>query len=138
MREFSLGRRRFTLGAAVAATTALILPSEAISQSPDVSQSSASQPAAQSSPPAPPATTLEQQAQAAMAKLSLPAQAEVEMKVSEIFRKYGDKLSAEQKTDIRKVMAETQDGLEKMRVFSLENGDQPATVFHAYRGEGNK
>jgi hypothetical protein len=127
MNEFSLGRRRFTLGAAVAATTALILPAEAISQA-----------AEKASPPSAPLTPLEQQAQAAMAKLSPHAQAEVEMKVSEIFRKYGDKLSAEQKADIRKVMAETQDGLEKMRAFALDNGDQPATVFHAYRAEGNK
>ncbi len=132
MQEFSLGRRRFTFGAAVAATTALILPldvrpMEAISQA-----------APQTSSRAASLTPLEQQAQAAMAKLSLQAQAEVEMKVSEIFRKYGDKLSAEQKTDIRKVMAETQDGLEKMRAFALDNGDQPATVFHAYRAEGNK
>jgi hypothetical protein len=127
MREFSLGRRRFTLGAAAAATTALILPVDVVSQT-----------AASTSPPPAPLTPLEQQAQTAMAKLSPRAQAEVEMKVSEIFRKYGDKLSAEQKTDIRKVMAETQDGLEKMRAFALENGDQPATVFHAYRAEGNK
>jgi hypothetical protein len=127
MREFSLGRRRFTLGAAAAATTALILPVDTISQT-----------AGPTSPPSAPITPTEQQAQAAMAKLSPRAQAEVEMKVSEIFRKYGDKLSAEQKTDIRKVMAETQDGLEKMRAFALDNGDQPATVFHAYRAEGNK
>jgi hypothetical protein len=132
MREFSLGRRRFTLGAAVAATTALILPADALPAG------AVSQTAQSTSPPSVPLTPLEQQAQTAMAKLSPRAQAEVEMKVSEIFRKYGDKLSAEQKTDIRKVMAETQDGLEKMRAFALENGDQPATVFHAYRAEGNK
>ncbi len=123
MHEFSLGRRRFTFGAAAAATTALILPVEAITQTPSPS----------SSP-----TPLEQQAQAAMAKLSPQAQAEVKMKVSDIFRRYGDKLSPEQKADIRKVMAETQDGLEKMRAFSLDNGDQPATVFRAYRGEENR
>ncbi|HEY6309111.1 MAG TPA: hypothetical protein VI488_21925 [Candidatus Angelobacter sp.] len=124
MHEFSLDRRRFALGAA-AATTALILPVEAICQPPEQSV------------PAP-ATPLEQQAHAAMAKLSPQAQAEIEMKVNDIFRKYGDKLSAEQKTDIRKVMAETQEGLEKMRTFALDNGDQPATVFHAYRAEGNR
>jgi hypothetical protein len=70
-----------------------------------------------------------------MAKLSPRAQAEVEMKVSEIFRKYGDRLSNEQKADIRRIMAETQDGLEKMRAFPLENGDQPADAFRAYRRE---
>jgi hypothetical protein len=32
-------------------------------------------------------------------------------------------------------MAETQDGLEKMRSFKLENGDQPADAFRAYRAE---
>jgi hypothetical protein len=126
MHEFSLGRRRFTFGAAVAAATALALPQEAISQ---VSATSA---------PATPPTPLEQQAQAAIAKLSPQAQAEVEMKITEIFRKYGDKLSPEQKADIRKVMAETQDGLEKMRAFALDNGDQPAAVFRAYRAEGSE
>jgi hypothetical protein len=124
MHEFSIGRRRFALGAA-AATTALILPVEATCQAPG-----------QSAPA--PATPLEQQAHAAMAKLSPQAQGEVEMKVNDIFRKYGDKLSADQKSDIRKVMAETQEGLEKMRTFALDNGDQPATVFHAYRAEGNR
>ena len=66
------------------------------------------------------------------------ARAEVEMKVSEIFRKYGDKLSAEQKADVRKVMAEGQEGLEKMRAFVVQNSDQPATVFKTYRNEGKK
>jgi gas vesicle protein len=130
MHKFSVTRRRFTLGAAAAATTALILPPDAISQA-----SSSNQTLAQSSPAV---TTLERQAQDAMAKLSPRARAEVEMKVSEIFRKYGDKLSVEQKADIRKVVAEGQDGLEKMRAFALDNADQPATVFRAYRREGEK
>jgi hypothetical protein len=127
MHEFSLNRRWFAFGVAAAATASLVLPAEAICQA-----------AAQGGPAAAPPTSLEQQAQAAMAKLSPQAQAEVEMKVSAILRKYGDKLAAEQKTDIRKVMAETQEGLEKMRAFSLDNGDQPAAVFRAYRAEGSK
>jgi hypothetical protein len=122
MYEFHLNRRRFALGAAAAATTALIRPVDALGQTP-----------AQSLP-----TPLELQAQAAMAKLSPQAQAEVKVKVSEILRKYGDKLTAEQQADIRKVMAETQEGLEKMRAFALDNGDQPAAVFRAYRAEGSK
>ncbi|HEV8494858.1 MAG TPA: hypothetical protein VGR76_21440, partial [Candidatus Angelobacter sp.] len=63
------------------------------------------------------------------------AQAEVEMKVASIFRKYGDRLNDEQKADIRRIMAESQEGLEKMRAFKLENGDQPADAFRAYRHE---
>jgi hypothetical protein len=73
-----------------------------------------------------------------MAKLSPAAQAEVEMKVASVMRKYGDRLSAEQRTDVRKALAETQDGLEKMRAFALDNSDQPATIFHAYRPEGKR
>lgn len=128
MPKFSLGRRQFALGAATVAATALISPGQAIAQAEALTQSD----------PAKPAATLDQQTQAAMAKLSPQAQAEVEMKVTEIFRKYGDRLSDEQKADIRKVMAETQEGLEKMRAFVLDNGDQPADAFRAYRGEEKK
>ena len=56
-------------------------------------------------------------------------------KVASIIRKYGDRLSEEQKADIRRIMAETQEGLEKMRAFVLENGDQPADAFRAWRSE---
>jgi hypothetical protein len=81
------------------------------------------------------AQSLDKKTRAAMAKLSASAQAEVEMKVASIFRKYGDRLNDEQKADIRRIMAETQEGLEKMRAFKLENGDQPADAFRAYRHE---
>jgi hypothetical protein len=127
MHEFSLNRRRFTIAAAAAATTAMFRPDQAFGQG-------AAPPVPEQTQP--PAGSLEQQAQAAMAKLSPQARAEVEMKIAEIFRKYGDRLSAEQKADIRKVMAEGQEGLEKMRVFALENSDQPATVFRVYRKDG--
>lgn len=125
MARFSVDRRRFTLGAAAAATTALISPAEALDQ-------------AQAAGSPKPLTTLEQKAREAMAKLSPAAQAEVEAKVSSIFRKYGSRLSDEQKADIRRAMAETQEGLEKMRAFALDNGDQPATVFHIETSEGKK
>lgn len=131
MREFSMNRRRFTIAAAAAATTAILRPDQALGQGAE-----ASPVPVQSQPPAP--GSLEQQAQAALAKLSPQARAEVEMKIAEIFRKYGDKLTAEQKADIRKVMAESQEGLEKMRAFVLENSDQPATVFKIYRKGGEK
>jgi hypothetical protein len=127
MREFSLNRRRFTIAAAAAATTAILRPDQVFGQETAP---------AQTSPPAP--GSLEQQAQAALAKLSPQARAEVETKVAEIFRKYGDKLTEEQKADVHKVMAESQEGLEKMRDFVLQNSDQPATVFQIYRKDGKK
>jgi hypothetical protein len=126
MSKSSIGRREFAFGAAAVATTALIRHADALAQTESASQ----QPQA--------ATPLQQQIKTAMAKLSPQAQAEVEMKVASIFRKYGDKLSDEQKLDIRRVMAEGQEGLEKMRAFVVENDDQPATVFHPYRGEGHR
>lgn len=129
MPQFSLGRRRFALGAAAVATTALIQPSQVVSQ------------AATASPtPQNPSSAgwLDQQANTALAKLSPQARAEVEMKFAEVIRKYGDRLNEQQRVDIRRVLAETQDGLEKMRNFALENGDQPAAVFQAYRREGKE
>jgi len=124
MPKFLLGRRQFALGAAAAATTALIpkgngLTIDALTHAADTASD----------------TSVEAKIKAAMAKLSASAQAEVEMKVASIFRKYGDRLSDEQKADIRRIMAESQEGLEKMRAFKLENGDQPADAFRAYRSE---
>jgi hypothetical protein len=126
MPKFLLGRRQFALGAAAAATTAL-LPGNLLAQAAAGDKSLEDQSLENQS--------LEKKTRAAMAKLSASAQAEVEMKVASIFRKYGDRLNDEQKADIRRIMAESQEGLEKMRAFKLENGDQPADAFRAYRHE---
>ncbi|HEY2169585.1 MAG TPA: hypothetical protein VGJ30_08165 [Candidatus Angelobacter sp.] len=133
MAKFLLGRRQFALGAAAAATTALIpkgngLTIDVLAQA----AAAGNQPLDSQSLEA---QSLEAKTKAAMAKLSASAQAEVEMKVASIFRKYGERLSEEQKADIRRIMAESQEGLEKMRAFKLENGDQPADAFRAYRSE---
>ena len=127
MSKLSMTRRNFATGAAVAAAAALISPAQALSQKEPQNQP-------QSQPPKPD-TPLAQKAQTALAKLGPQSRAEVEMKVSEIFRKYGDRLSDEQKTDILRIMAESQPPLDKMRTFLLQNGDQPATVFHPYLQE---
>ncbi len=123
MPKFLLGRRQFALGVAAVATNALIPKGNGLTMN-VLGQTTAPDP-----------QSLEAKTKAAMAKLSASAQAEVEMKVASIFRKYGDRLSDEQKADIRRIMAESQEGLEKMRAFKLENGDQPADAFRAYRGE---
>lgn len=126
MAKFSIDRRRFAIGAAAAATTAIISPAEALEEAQ----------AQTTPPPKPPAA--DEKTRVAMAKLSPAAQAEVEAKVASIFRKYGTRLSDEQKADIRRAMAESQDGLEKMRAFVLENGDEPATVLKLDLGGGTK
>lgn len=128
-------RRSFTAAAVAAATAALIQPVTAIQPA------QASQPATAIRPEkalAQDDKSATASADAAMAKLSPSSRAEVEMKVNSIFRKYGERLNDEQKADIRKVMAETQSGLEKMRAFPLENGDLPATIFRVYQGSEKK
>jgi hypothetical protein len=130
MSKFLVGRRQFALGAAAAATTALIPKGNALTID------ALAHAAPTDSQPLDP-QSLEAKTKAAMAKLSPSAQAEVEMKVASIFRKYGERLSDEQKADIRRIMAESQEGLEKMRAFKLENSDQPADSFRAYRTESN-
>src|SRR5262249_47938350 len=118
MPKFLLDRRQFALGAAAAATAALIHPAETLAQTTGT------------------LAELDQKTRTAMAKLTPQSRAEVEAKVTNIFRKYGERLSEEQKADIRRIMAETQEGLDKMRAFPLENSDQPADAFRADRHEG--
>ena len=59
----------------------------------------------------------------------LPAgeQAEVESKFASIIRKYGDRLSEEQRTRVRDVLARHERMLHRIRAFPLENSDSPAT-----------
>src|SRR5258708_29314980 len=133
MSKLSITRRSFATGAAVAAAAALISPAEALTQGMPQSQPQSQPPKAD--------TPLAQKAQAAVAKLGPESRAEVEMKVNEIYRKYGNRLNEEQKTDILRIMAEGQPPLEKMRAFLLQNGDQPATVLqliHETKTEGKK
>jgi hypothetical protein len=55
-------------------------------------------------------------------------QAEIDARVADVFRRYGDRLSAEQKTEVRRLVGELQKSLDKLREYPLGNGDQPATV----------
>jgi hypothetical protein len=59
---------------------------------------------------------------------ALPAadQAEVDGKFAAIVRKYGDRLSDDQRTRIREVLARHQRMLMRVRAFPLDNGDSPA------------
>jgi len=55
-------------------------------------------------------------------------QVEIDARVADVFRRYGDRLSAEQKTEVRRLVGELQKSLDKLRAYPLGNGDQPATV----------
>jgi hypothetical protein len=64
----------------------------------------------------------------------LPAsdQAEVDAKYSDVIRKYGERLSEDQKTRVRGVIGRHQRMLLRVRQFPLENGDAPATALRLY------
>jgi hypothetical protein len=106
-----ISRRDFARRAALAAASAACLPSQLLAE-PAVA------------PPAPP--------QQAEEKLSPESQAEVDAKIQAIFRKYGSRFSDDQKTDIRRLVAEGQKPLDAMRKFPLDNSDQPANVLKLY------
>jgi hypothetical protein len=55
-------------------------------------------------------------------------QAEIDARAADVSRRYGDRLSAEQKTEVRRLAGELQKTLDKLRSYPLSNEDQPATV----------
>jgi hypothetical protein len=52
-----------------------------------------------------------------------------------ILNKWGAHLTAEQRADIRRMLADNEKGLAAMRAYPLENGNDPATPFRLYRKE---
>jgi hypothetical protein len=54
--------------------------------------------------------------------------ADVDTKLANILRKYGDRFSDEQKKHLRKILAQHQRLLAPVREFALKNGDPPVTV----------
>jgi hypothetical protein len=58
---------------------------------------------------------------------------EVESRFRRIVQKYGERLSDEQKTRLRKILSYNQKMMEPIRNFPLENGDPTALVLKFYR-----
>lgn len=59
-------------------------------------------------------------------KLSLESQAEMESRVQAVFTQYGSRLSDAQKSDLRRIAADGQAALDRLRAFPTDNGDGPA------------
>ncbi|HEY4742837.1 MAG TPA: hypothetical protein VIH76_19735 [Candidatus Acidoferrales bacterium] len=106
-----LSRRDFALKAALAAAGAAIAPT-ALGAAPGLLTDLANLEA--QSPPSTP--------------LSAEDQAQVEARASAILRKYGERLSLEQKDEIRRLSTELQKPLIRLRAYPLDNSSQPATV----------
>src|SRR6185369_7150610 len=111
MKKKELSRREFAIAAAVTAAAAMV-PMELIGQQ---------------EKPAPAAAKAEAAPQAP--KLSPQSQAEADLAYETLMRKYGTRFSEEQKRDIRRLVNAQQSALDKLRAFSVTNGDEPATVF---------
>jgi len=71
------------------------------------------------------AAPLQAQQPANAPKLSPEGQAEVESRIQSIFARYGNRLSDAQKADIRRLAAEAQPPLDRLRAFPTDNGDGP-------------
>ncbi len=109
--EHKVSRREFARCAALAATTAVVLPASLLAQ--------------ETAPKAKPSTG---QAPPPATALSPELQAEGELKYQWILQTYGNRLDDEQKRDLHRLVMEGQKPLAAFRAFPLENGNMPATV----------
>lgn len=55
--------------------------------------------------------------------------AEVEAKLANVIRKYGSRLSKEERAHLHKILDRSEKMLASVRAFSVQNGDSPANVF---------
>jgi hypothetical protein len=75
---------------------------------------------------APAETSLHDQAQPSAPKLSPEGQAEADARYQLVLKLYGDRLSDEQKTQVKKMCVELQPALDRIRAYKLDNGEAPA------------
>jgi hypothetical protein len=59
-------------------------------------------------------------------KLSPESQAEMESRLQAIFQQYGSRLDDAQKADLRRLAAEGQAALDRLRAYPTDNSDSPA------------
>jgi hypothetical protein len=104
-RKGGISRRQFARRAALLSASASIVPAASV-----FGDTLPSPPAQQ--PPHP--------------NLSPESQAEAEARYQQILSQYGSRFSAEEKASLREMNLVTQTSLDKVRAFSLENGDAPA------------
>jgi hypothetical protein len=103
-----LSRRQFAHRAAVVSATAALAPTEALLPHP---------PSSRAVPP---------QATGTSSQLSPEGQLEVDARYQQILSLYGSHLDEAQKATIKKMCADLQPTLERIRKFNLQNGNDPA------------
>ena len=101
-----ISRREFARRAVFASAAASLLPADLLSERT-------------------PAATAPEPQTARGPKLSAESQAEMESRVQAVFARYGDRLSDAQKADLRRLAAEGQAALDRLRAYATSNGDGP-------------
>lgn len=74
----------------------------------------------------------------AASKLTPEQSRDVEAKLANIMRKYGERLSEEQRKHLRKILAYNETMLAPIRAFALQNGDAPVTVLKLSSGKNDE
>ena len=124
-----ISRREFGLDAAIGAAAAAAL-----------SLSPPSLLAARRDPDniSPAIPTGEQETAGAKPTLTPEQSREVDAKLANITRKYGERLSEEQRKHLRRILAYDETMLAPIRAFALQNGDPPVTVLKLSGGKNNE
>ncbi len=126
----SISRREFARRAALASAVASVAPAAALATPPAPSTEHATVAAADRrgrlSATSSDAAVPPPQQPAGLPKLSPESQAEVDARIQTIFVQYGKRFSDEQKADLRRLCAVAQPPLDRLRAYTLENGDAPA------------
>ena len=73
-----------------------------------------------------PTTEIESQAQQPELKLPEASQTEAGLRYKTILGLYGTRFSEEQKIELQRISAVTQQGLDRVRAYTVANGDSPA------------
>ena len=119
-RTGTISRRTFTKAAALT-TAAAIAPTSILSQ-----ESKAAPDAAK------------EQSPSLGPRLAPQSQAEADLAYETLMKKYGSRFTEEQKQEVKRLVNVQQSGLDKLRGFSVTNGDEPATVFLPLMPEGRR
>lgn len=120
-----ISRREFGIDAAVAAAAALaVSPPSLLTARRDPDNISPTIPAGER--------------ETGTVKLTAEQSRDVEAKLANIIRKYGDRLSEEQRKHLGKILAYNETMLVPVRAFALQNGDPPVTVLKLSSGENSE
>ncbi len=114
-RRTALSRRDFALQVATIAAAVVAAPAALVAE-PEQKGAAHATPAAAATREGPP-------------PLPPVEQAEADAKYDAMIARYGSRLTDEQKNQARQALEFMQRGLEPLRSFPLENGDEPGTMF---------